>query len=115
MDLIVGRRSTSAGKAKSICIFNHDYDAKDPELKDVEILVVFFKHGHKTNEVLEKLGVHSHVIGWVDRTPGELTTAIASWLTPNIRVSPDLGVVQKEAQKPKRHRPKKQSPKPVDE
>ena len=113
----MGRRATPGNFKKYICVFNHDYDAKDPELKDVEILVVFFNHGHKTTEVLEKLGVHSHVFGWVDRTPGEITNAIASWLTPTIHVSSDdnLGMEQKKAPKPKRIRPKKQPPKPVDE
>ena len=118
MDLVVGRSPATAVKGNTVCIFNHDYNAKDPELKDIDILAVFFKHGHKTSDVLDKLGhpVQPRVFGWVDQTPGEVTSVIASWLTPSIRISPDDNLGLKETnQNSKRHRPNRQSPKPVDE
>ena len=120
MDLVVGRSPATAVKGNTVCIFNHDYNAQDPELKDIDILAVFFKHGHKTSDVLDKLGhpVQMRVFGWVDQTPGEVTSVIASWLTPSIRISPDdnLGLKENIAnQNSKRKRPNRQSPKPVDE
>jgi hypothetical protein len=127
MDLVVGRSSPNSVKGNTLCIFSHDYDVNDPELKDIQVLAVFFKHGSKTSEVLEKLGhpAQARVFGWVDQTPGEVTSAITSWLTPNAPINArfsfegnlNSGQNKEESclQKPKRTRPTRQPPRPGDE